>query len=237
MKNTNPFMILLVFMMTAFNIVRAQQESQTNGTFTEHYFYQNGEKVYYPLRPFELYVQVKSINNGRGELDTKASIVRISNLLDSLGLFISYKSYEDEALLKFEAESLNGQSAFSPYVLFVKRKDSLPFDLRNSNELKQLRLSPFVQIAGTIVLQENQERFLAFTFGRKISFIPKSGTSSEQVNDFLNSIGLQRAKANFNSVETNLEDAICIVDYVEPFIESGLFEKVEMDVYYNAFVD
>jgi len=237
MKNTNTYLVLLIFAMSAFNIVRAQQESQTNGTFTKHYFYQNGEKVYYPLRPFELYVQIKSINNGRGELDPKASIARISNLLDSLDLFISYKNYKDQALLKFEAESLNGQSAFSPYVLFVKRKDNLAFDLKNSTELKQLRLSPFVQIAGTIILQENQERFLAFTHGRKISFIPKSKTNTEQVNDFLKSVGLQRAKANFNMVETNLEDVIGIVDYVERFIESELFEKVEMDVYYNAFVD
>lgn len=223
--------------MSTLNIVRAQQESQTNGTFTEHYFYQNGEKVTYPLRPNELYVLVKPINNESNNLAHQASIDQISSLLDSLGLFINYKNYEDEALLKFEAESLNGQSAFSPYVLFVKRKDSLPFDLRSSNELKQLRLSPFVEIAGTIILQENQERFLAYTYGRKISFIPKSKTNTEQVNDFLKSIGLKRVKANFNIVETNLEDAIGIVDYVERFIESGLFEKIEMDVYYNTYLD
>ena len=86
--------------------------SQISNLLTEHYFYQNGKKVYYPLRSNEFYVLVKPINNESNNLAPQASIDQISALLDSLGLFISYKNYNDEALLKYEAESINGQSAF-----------------------------------------------------------------------------------------------------------------------------
>lgn len=237
MKNTNTYLFLIVFMFTALNVVRAQQDSQISNPLTEHYFYQNGEKVAYPLRPYEFYVQVKPIHSESNNLVPQANINQISGLLDSLGLFISYKNYNDEALLKYEAESINGKSGFSPCVLFVKRKDSLPFDMRNSIALKQLRLSPFIRIAGPIVLQEYQERFSSYTYGNEIRFTVNSKMHTEQVNEFLKSIGLQRVKPNFNIVETPIEDAISVVDYVERFMESGLFEKVEMDVYYNAYLD
>lgn len=225
------------FLLFLFVIIGNTSYSQEDHQNFEHYFYQNGERVYYPLRPHELYVKVKPIHFESNNLSPQASIIQISALLDSLGLFISYKNYEDTVLLKYEAETINGQSGFSPCVLFVARKDSLPFDLRNSEALKQLRLSPFVSIAGPIVLQENQEQILAFTYGRKISFIPKTATSPKAVNRFLASIELQRVKPNFNSVETPIEDAMGIVDYIELFMESGLFEKVEMDVFYSAYLD
>jgi len=109
--------------------------------------------------------------------------------------------------------------------------------MRNSVELKQLRLSPFIIIAGPIVLQENQERFFSYTYGNEIRFTVNSKMDTEQVNDFLKSIGLQRVKADFNIVETPLENAIGVVDYVEGFMESGLFGNVEMNVYYNVYLD
>ena len=112
MKNIITYLLLVVFVLTALNVVRAQKDLQISKPHTEHYFYQNGKKVYYPLRSNEFYVLVKPINNESNNLAPQASIDQISALLDSLGLFISYKNYNDEALLKYVAESINGQSAF-----------------------------------------------------------------------------------------------------------------------------
>ena len=112
MKNIITYLLLVVFVLTALNVVRAQKDLQISKPHTEHYFYQNGKKVTYPLRPNEFYVLVKPINNESNNFEAQASIDQINNLLDSLGLFISYKNYNDEALLKYEAESINGQSAF-----------------------------------------------------------------------------------------------------------------------------
>lgn len=203
----------------------------------DYYYLQDGIKISYPLRPFEIYIHLNPYNKEGIYMSPEHAIESIGNLLDSLGLYISYSSYSDTNLLKYESESINNQSAFSKYVVIVKRKDGLKFDLKNSPELKALRLSPLVKIAGSLILHDNENKFLSYTHGNRIKFTINPKVRNEDITDFLVSIGLNRLEPNLNIIELPYENAIGVIEFAEKLSKSNLFNSVAIDVYYNAFID
>jgi len=148
--------------MSTLNIVRAQQESQTNGTFTEHYFYQNGEKVYYPSHPNELLVIIKS----NEAIVTGKDISEFEDSIKSQGLVI-YKTFLEPPTDPTQIMKYNSYSPLIRKKIIVKKIDGSAFNKESSIELALLRMLEKVEYAGPLIMKDD-DYYDAFTYDHYI---------------------------------------------------------------------
>jgi len=176
MKNTITYLFLIVFMFTALNVVRAQQDSQISNPLNEHYFYQNDEKVFYPSRPNELLVIIKSNENIAAEKD----ISEFEDIIKSQGLVI-YKTFLEPPTDPTQIMKYNSYRPLIRKKIIVKKKDGSAFNRESSIELAILRKLEKVEFAGPLIMTDDNY-YDAFTYDHYIKV--EAPLKSMQINEF-----------------------------------------------------